>query len=263
MRFLSVKLDLLKDSTYVKCGGKAFAAFAALGFLIATGVSFWPVTIFLIILGTIYFSESAERKSLRMSFWFTVFSGIFGAAAIPALPPGFLFYLISFLTALMFGGLIFLVLGVTNLVFRHRFVVFNILNTALAACLFLLLFYFKPDFLSGVFPVVFWFLAVFWVAGLLMKEVLVFGDPLSRGRNLRIITWTFGFLTAELAALCAFLPFGFINSTAFLTLLYILGRDVILARLRGFLDVPLVLRELAILAVFASIVFATVAWTIP
>jgi len=257
------KLDSLKDSTYFKCGAKALTASVALVFLFSAGVYFWPVAIFLLVLGMVYFSESAERKSLRISFWLSVFSGIFAAAAVSTLPSDSIFYLISILAALLFGGLIFMVLSVTNLVFRHRFVAFNVLNTALAACFFVLLFFFRPDFSGSILAIIFWFLAAFWLISLLMKEVLVFGDPLSKGKGLYLMTRTFGFLLAELAALCVFLPLGFINAAAFLTLIYVLGRDVVLARLRGFLSIALVLRELVILAVFASIVFATVTWTLP
>lgn len=255
--------SFLQSKTEWRLSVRAFIAAAALGFLTWAGISFWSVSVFLIVLGAIYFSESAGRKSLRISFWLTTLFGIFGAVAMSNPPAGAIFHLIFWLVILAFGWLIFTILGIVNLVFRHRFVVFNVLNTALVACFFLLIFFFKPDLSLGLLPVILWFLAIFWITGLFLKEVLVFGDPLSSGRNLKIITGVFGLLAAEIAALCLFLPLGFINSAAFFTLLYILGRDLILARLRGFLNVSLVLRELVILAVFASVVFVFVGWTLP
>lgn len=261
--FLKIKLGSLKDSIEFRCGVKALGASAALGFLILVGTSFWPVVIFLLALGAIYFSETAERKSLRISFWLLVLAGIFGAG-VASLSAGLVFSAVFWFLILAFGMLIFLILGIVNSVFRHRFVIFNVLNTALAACFFMLVFYFRPDFGGGsIFSFVVWFIILFWVAGLFIKEVLTFGDPLSRGRNLRLLTWVFSLLVVELVALVAFLPLGFINAAAFLTLLYILGRDVILARLRGLLKLPLVLRELAIFAVLSIVIFATVTWVLP
>lgn len=259
---LKINFDSIKNTSEFRCVVKAILASLALGLLILVGVSFWPVLIFLIVLGAIYFSESAGRKSLRISFWLTTLFGIFGALAMSNPPGGAIYHLIFWIIILTFGWLIFTVLGIVNLVFRHRFVVFNILNTALTACFFLLVFFFKPNLFIGLSPII-WFLAIFWITGLLLKEVLVFGDPLISGRNLKITTWIFGLLAAEISALCLFLPLGFINSAAFFTLLYILGRDLILARLRGFLSISLVLRELVVLAVFASIVFVFVGWTLP
>jgi hypothetical protein len=110
---------------------------------------------------------------------------------------------------------------------------------------------------------IFWFIAIFWIAGSFIKEVLTFGDPLLRGRNLRLLTWVFALIMAESTAFVVFLPLGFINAAAFMTLFYVLGRDVVLARLRGLLNLSLVLRELAIFAVLSIIIFATVTWILP
>lgn len=214
-------------------------------------------------MGAVYFSELSDRRLFRASYWFVSIGSVLGASAVFSFPGFSLKGLISILLVLIFGGLIFLVLGLVNLLFKNRNIAYGLLNIALIAYFFILIFYRWPGFSTSlVLPDILWFLAVFFGTTLLVREFLVF-EGAAAGWNLRMISWSMGFLACQIAALTLLLPLGFINAAAFLTLFLIIARDAILASLRGFLGLTLVLRELAIFAVILSLIFATVTWILP
>ncbi len=252
--------SFLRKKTGWRLAAKAALAAVALWFLVWAGFSFWPLLIFFSAMLAVYFSESPERRVLRSSFWLASLLSALGLAIISVLPGGFLAGLMSGILILIFGLIIFGVSGLVNLFFRNRTLVYNFVNTALAVLLFLLVFYLTPDF--SPLPNVVWFMAIFFGAALLIKEALVFEEA-ARGRNLRITAWSLSLLIAEIAAFAALLPLGFVNAAAFLALFYILSRDIVLAHLRGLLNLSLVFREVTIFAVVLTLIFATVAWVLP
>ncbi len=242
---------------------KTLGASLVFGLLILAGFSFWPILLFLIFMGAVYFSELPERRLFRASYWIISIGSVLGASAVLSFPGFTLKGLIGILLILIFGGFIFLVLGLVNLLFKNRNIAYGLLNIALIACFFILVFYRWPGFSAGfVLPDILWFLAVFSGTTLLVREFLVF-EGVAAGWTLRMISWSMGFLACQIAALSLLLPLGFINAAAFLTLFLIIARDAVLASLRGFLGLTLVLRELTIFAVVLSLIFATVTWILP
>ncbi|MEK7626887.1 MAG: hypothetical protein AAB399_01855 [Patescibacteria group bacterium] len=214
-------------------------------------------------MGVVYFSELPDRRLFRASYWLVSIGSVLGASAVLSFPGFPLKGLIGVFLALIFGGFIFLVLGLINLLFKNRNIAYSLLNIALIACFSILVFYRWPGFSAGlVLPDILWLLLVFFGITLLMKEFLVF-EGVATGWNLRMISWSVGFLACQIAALSLLLPLGFINAAAFLTLFLIIVRDAILGRLRGFLGLTLVLRELTIFVVVLSLIFATVTWILP
>jgi len=246
-----------------KLPGKAALGALAVGFLIWAGVSFWPVFIFACAMLAIYLSEPPERRSLRSSFWLLSILSILGVAAVSALSGYFLINLMSVLLALSFGVSLFLIFGLTNLFFKDKIVTYNFLNAAVSASFFLMAFYIMPDpSNNGVFNLVLWFLAVFIGSRVIVKEALVF-NGLPENKSLRVITWSFSLIVAEIAIFAAVLPLGFVDAAAFITLLSIMGRDVILARFSGSLNRSLVFREVTIFVLILSLIFATITWILP
>jgi hypothetical protein len=246
-----------------RLAAKAALASLALGFLTWAGVSFWPVLIFLCAMLAIYLSESPERRVLRSSFWLLSMFSILGIAAVSLLPGYFLIDIMAAFLILFFGISLFLVFGLTNVFFKNKVLVYNLLNAAVLVYFFLLAFYLTPD-PSGkeVFNFILWFLAIFLGSRLIMKETLIVnGSP--ENRNLKITVWSFSLIIAEIAVFAAILPLGFVDAAAFLTLFSVLGRDVILARLNGSLNLYLVFREVTIFVVVLSLIFATVTWILP
>jgi hypothetical protein len=242
---------------------KAGAVSLAFGLLAWTGFSFWPVLIFIVATSAVYFSESPERKALRSSFWLLAVFGLLGAA-IPLGFSGAPFHgLISVFMMVVFGILAFGWLGLVSSSFNDRLLVHNLLNAALAAFFFVLAFYLTPSLESeSAFALIAWFLAVFLGTLLLLTESLSFEVSL-RGRGLKLTTWSFALILAEVSVLASFLPAGFLDAAAFLTLFYILGRDAILSHFRGFLSFSLIFTELTIFAVVLGLIFATVTWVLP
>ncbi len=242
---------------------KAVLASLALGFLDWAGVSFWPVVIFLGVMFAIYLSEPPERRTLRSSFWLLSVFSILGIAAVSSLSGYFLINLMMAFLILFFGLSLFFIFGLINLLFKDKTFVYNLLNAAVLAYFFLLVFYLMPGFSGdGSIILILWFLAIFLGPRLIMKETLAMnGSPESR--NLKITIWSFSLIIAEIAVFAAILPLGFVDAAAFLTLCSIMGRDVVLARLNGSLNLSLVFREVTIFVVVLSLILATVTWILP
>ena len=255
--------SFLRKTTGWRLAGKAVAVSLSLGLLAWAGFSFWPVLIFVAAASAVYFSESPERKTLRASFWLLSIFGLLGAV-IPLGFSGTPFYgLISVCIVVIFGILVFGWLGLVNSFFNDRLLAHNLLNAALAAFFFVLAFYLMPGLESeSILILLAWFLAVFLGALLLLTESLSFEVSL-RGRGLKLTAWYFALILGEVAVMASFLPAGFMDAAAFLTLFYILGRDAILSHFRGFLSFSLVFTELTIFAVVLGLIFATVTWVLP
>ena len=244
-----------------KSAAKAALAALALGFVGWAGFSFWAVILFFAVVFSVYFSESAERKSLRASFWVSVFSGlaavriILNSNGLPA--PLFLWPLMA-----AFGGLTFLILGFSNFIFKNRSLAAELFDTSILLYFFLIMFAIGPGLSSASqLNPVFWLLAAWLGIGLIIREFFLM-EGLPR-RMANVISWSLALIGGEVALLAAFLPLGFINGAAFSTLFVILVRDAVLSRFKGLLSPSAVLRSLAIFIVMAGVIFATVNWFLP
>jgi hypothetical protein len=245
-----------------RCGGKFAGAALALGLLSWFGPSFWPILIFVGASSIVYFSELPDRKVLRSSFWLLFALGFLGGVSLNS-PDSAIHGPAAVFLALVFGLLVFGWLGLVNSLFGNRSFAYNLLNAAIAALFFVLAFYLVPNFgEDAVFPVILWFFSVFLGSFLLIRESLLFEASI-RGSGLRLAAWSFAFILTEVASLVIFLPLGFLNAAALLTLFYILGRDVFLAGFKGLLGFSAVFRELTIFAVILGLIFATVTWVLP
>ena len=208
------------------------------------------VVIFLAVFSGIYFSQSVERRMLRTSFWFLP---IFSIVGIKLLSPSLL---LSSLSLLPFAVLFFVLLGLMNLVFRDRFLVYGIFNTALLLLIFLIAFYaWRPGSFLILGPV------LFLVVALLFMEVLgVF--EIFLGRRALVVGGTLGLLAAEVVWLTGFLPLGFINAAVFATLFFLLLRDGLAVHFRGFLNLPFIFRQLTFFIVLTIVIFAASSWSV-
>ncbi len=247
----------------VRCGGKAALAALALALPVWLGFSFWPVLIFFGIASSIYFSESPERRTLRTSFWLSSLLAVLGTEAVSRLSEPFWTIFFSVFIALIFGIAVFVILGLMNALFKNRVTLNIFLNACLSACFFILILSMTPDFGGESFlPPALWFVALFSGTALLTREILILNAPI-RGRRTNMAVWSLAILIAEVAAFTVFLPVGFVNGAALLVLCYILGRDLLLARLRGDLLPSLVFRGLTVFTVILTLIFATVTWILP
>jgi len=208
------------------------------------------VVVFLAVLSGIYFYEGPERRGWRVSFWLLVAAGVVSTHALS------LSLSLSLLSLVAFAVLFFVLSGLVNFIFRDRFFVHSIFNTALFLFLFLLVNVFAE---LGVFWIV--GLVTFAVTLLLMRETLrVLG--IARGMRVFAISGVLSLIVVEVLWLMQFLPLGVVNTAVFLTLFTFLARDGIVAHYRGNLNVHFVLRQLTFFVVLSLLVFAASRWSI-
>ena len=222
--------------------------------------SFWAIFTALVALAVIFLRESPERKVFSISFWLLAILGLLGLFFLKSggLVSYFLVFGLCFLIFLLF----FLWFGLVSFFFQNRFAVYGIFNTALLIGFFLVLFYLNPPsaFGSVVFILV-WSLGLFLAMTFIFKEIFSFFGVFL-GKRGWLTSFSLGFLGLELAWFLAFLPLGFVNAAAFLTLLFILLRDSVLGHFQGHLNVNFVFRELTFLVFLSIIIFATAKWII-
>jgi len=121
------------------------------------GFGWFVVPVFILFNAVVYFFLLPERKILRSSFWLLIGLSIIStwllgphALKIISLP------VIVLLTALFFGTIFGIILGLVYFKFSERFLVYDILNTAVFAVIFLVFLSLgTPYFLGWVAPALF------------------------------------------------------------------------------------------------------------
>ncbi len=223
--------------------------------------SFWAVLgLFLVLLPSIYFRESPERQSVKVSFWLFPFLGLIALYILKSsFPSNFAVFAVFALLLLFFISLF----GLISFIFTNRFLFFGIFNAALFFSLFLEAFYYSLALilsLSWVFTVFYW-LALFLAVVFLFKEFFEFYGISLKGK-IGIVGVVLGFVVFELFLIVSFLPLGFVNAAAFLTLFALLIRDSLAQHFQGFLNFPFILRELTYFILVGLIIFAASRWGI-
>lgn len=165
-------------------------------------------------------------------------------------PVGFIgLIIVIFVYAIAFFGFI----GLADFLFKNNSAVYNFLNAFLMAVTFLIFFsmnfvWWRPIFLG-------FFLFMFF------REFFNFYKVNWQKRSL-IICLVLVLAGLELAAVVSFLPLGPFNAAAFLTLFFLLTRDIILAFFKGQLNLYVVFRQITIFVVFTIIIFAVSQWSL-
>ena len=218
-------------------------AVLAVGFLSPIG----PIGLMglIVIFAAIYFREVEEKKLFRISFWLLP---VLALAAIGFMGPIGPVGPIGLIT--VFAALFFVLLGLINLFFKERFLVYGIFNTAFLIALSLLFFYLlRPDnfwILGTVFSI-----AVF----LTLKEVFGFFGPLE-GRRAALFAGVLGFLGLELSYILQFLPLGFMSAAVYLTLFLVIARETVVSSAKGGLNFSFMMKQITLFAVLTIVVFA-------
>jgi hypothetical protein len=206
---------------------------------------FSPLWIFfaVVVFGVIYFREIEERRSFTKSFW-----------ALPVLALAAMEWVTAWsLTA--FAVLFFILLGLINLFFKERHLIYGVFNTALILSISILFFFLARG------PENFWILGIAFTAlqFLVLKEALGFsGFPGSRRAALH--AGVLAFIALEFAYILQFLPLGFINSAIFTTLFLVLGRETAVSFSKGALNFPFMMRQVTFFVVLTIIIFSASSW---
>lgn len=253
---------LLINQTEWKLLFKAFLLTLTLFLVELFGFSWWAILVFFLFLIGIYFTQLSERHLIRVSFWLLPLLILFSLHSLSILPSCSLSLVpcpLSLIAYLLYFSLTFIVLGLGNFFFTHRHTIYSLLNTILILLTSLLLFSSKFQVTSFKFN--FLYLAFFLIIIFIFKEVLHFFEVSWAKRSL-IVSLAVSLVGLELAWLITFLPLGFINAAAFLTLFFILIRESIVSHFRGTLNLPFIMRQLTFFVLLTLIIFAVSRWTI-
>lgn len=243
-----------KDSAFLRSGVKALVGFAALLLAGLFGFSVWGILVFLAASGWIYWSESVERTARRPYFWLLAV----WAVVAGAISSGVVFYL----AGLAYAAMLYSWLGDIRLMWPNRAAVAGIGETGLfAACAVVIFALFPGIRTMPLFGDVGFVAAVFAVAVILIREVFGGVNGAFRRREM-VFAWGGGIILAETAALLVFLPLGFLNAAAALTLAFVVLRDVFTAHFRGLIKTGFVFREITVVVVFLVLIFAVVPWAL-
>ncbi len=164
---------------------------------------------------------------------------------------------LSFLIACFFGFLLFLILGIKNLIFIRREPVYYFLNGLLILSIFV--FFFRSEDASGLFFIE--YLVLFAALLLLLKEFLIFslsGLPHSAKRNL-IICGT-AFLIVQLLWAINLLPINFLNAASLVLLMTLILQDFVIQYFKGTINRQVILRNTTVFLVLALIIFGASNW---
>ena len=231
----------------------AFAA-AALWYAVHSDFSLWSGIVFFVVAAGVYYSLLPDRTALYVSFSLAACLGFFGLFLLRDASPA-----ISFLAVIGFGALFFLVVGLVQFFFKDRMLVFGILETVLFLAIFAILFS-LTEFVPLAYEVP-WFFGTALLVFLLFRESFLF-TGIAVGRRMNVLSLTAALLATELVWFLRFLPLGFLNNAAFLTLFLILLKDGIKAHTGGTLSHSFVFRSLVIFVFFSVIILAASRWVI-
>ena len=217
----------------------------------------WLVVPFFVLFSTIvYFLLPQERKILRTSFWLLTILSIISMRLLEASPLQiFPLSVVVFVVILFLGVMFSMILGLVYFRFSERFLVYDILNTAILVLIFLVFLPFgAPHFLGWVAP------ALFLVSALCFKEVFSFRGVKSRKGWLA--AFVLGLIVIEISWFTLSLTIGIINSAALLVLFSVSLRDLLTAHFRGRLTSTLIFRQFTFFVLLTVIIFAASTWTL-
>lgn len=226
------------------------ASFALLGAFLLD-FNFFPLLTAFLIFGGIYFREPPEKKAVKTSFWLLALAAFYGFYLLYTFSANVSLMIFVFL--LIFALIFFVLLGLINFFIPKRFAVYGILNTVIFLLIFLEFFYKQTTIARSV--------TIFIVVTLLFREAFGFFGVFLRGK-VWAASLVLGLLALQMYWLVSFLPLGFINAAAFLTLFFLLLRDTMLVHFQGFLSLPFVFRELTFFILLSLVIFGTASWTI-
>ncbi len=243
---------------------KAAAGVVALLLAFLFRFSFLGCLVYFTVIAFLYFSESSERKTLRVSFWTVSVLALLAFSDAASLPPLLIPSIIKVMIVLSFGAMLYFLLGLSHLAFPDRALSYRLVQSIALFFVMAEFFFFAPSLGdASFFPFFLWSAGMIILLALLFKEAFVFLGVHHRRRTVRLLSFASGFLALEVSLLVLFLPLGFISAGAFLALFLVLFRDTLIMHFEGGLVFSFVLKELTLFAVFSSILFATAPWFLP
>lgn len=172
-----------------------------------------------------------------------------------------------FLISLAFGALFFLIFGIKNFIFTNRREIYYFLNNALFFLIFLVFLGFS-SLESHVFKYFLVFLIIFLGIFILFKEFLnQHKDYCEQNACLflprsNLLAVGLAFLTVQFLWVISLLPLGFFNASAFVLVMILAVKDLLVDYIDGVLRRESILKNVTIILVFGLIIFAVSKWQI-
>jgi len=215
-----------------------------------TGGFFWNL-VFIVVSMHFYFRDSLEWKKFFYSFAILI---IYSLVITHYLIDQYLIMV----SAVVFGLLFFLLLGIKKFAFINRQMLFNLLSGALFFMVAVA--FFGADKSVG-FDFLLYYIGVFLAFAFLFKEAIDFLPDEFPKKKKSLFVCGASFLIMEFAVLASFLPIGFLNSSALIVLVAFILEDLIFYYIKGNLNRQVVLNNLTILIIALIFIFATSKWT--
>lgn len=153
--------------------------------------------------------------------------------------------------------LFFVLFGVKDLIFVKRREIYYFFNCLLFLAVFGLFFGADKQHFF-----IFKYLAASAAVFLLSTELLSFMLPALVGAKKNLVAGVFAFSTVQFLWAVAFLPIGFLNSAALMTVIVLFLEDFIVHHFSGTLNRRLILRNATAFLILIMAIFAASEWTI-
>lgn len=163
--------------------------------------------------------------------------------------------LIIVLAAIFFSLLFYLILGLKNLAFVHRWQWYSLLNFLLFYILFLAFFLVEGKLF------IFSSLGVIVVSFLLLREYIKFGASNFSKRRI-IVSWALTLMVLEIVWAINLLPMGFLNSANLALLIVVVLSNLTINHFRGTLTKNVIMTNAISASLIALLIFITSKWSI-
>ncbi len=239
------------------------SAFKALIFsLILTAVynsrGFWPIFLFIVAALYFYFHPLFEAKKNFSSFLILLFVALLAASHLPVAAGKW-----NFFAAALFGLFFFILLGVKNLVFINRLVIYEFVNNFLFFSLFIVFFLFdKADWFFLKYAIIFLAIFALFRAFLLSQDFLrgTQASNLPIAAKINLFSVSLAVLISQFILIAAYLPIGFLNLAAISLVVVLALKDLTISHLYGNLNRSIILKNATMVLIFSVIIFIASKW---
>jgi len=220
--------------------------------------SFWSFFFFIAIAFYFYFNPFFEAKRYFSSFLIFLIIALLAAGHLPITAGKW-----NFFTATLFGLFFFLFLGIKNLVFINRSLIYEFVNNFLFFSLFIIFFLFDKSnwfFIkySGAFLVIFLLFRNFLFLRDFQREIQA---PVSLIlAKINLFSASLAVLISQFILIAAYLPIGFLNLAAISLVAVLALKDLTISHLYGHLNRSVILKNATMVLIFSVIIFIASKW---
>lgn len=220
--------------------------------------SFWTFFLFIAAALYFYFNPLFEAKKYFSSFLIFLVVALLAVSHLPTAAGKW-----NFLAAALFGLFFFILLGVKNLVFINRLLIYELVNNFLFFSLFMTFFLFDKSnwfFLkyAAIFLAIFALFRTFLFSQNSLRRAEALSLPISAKINL--FSASLAVLISQFILIAAYLPIGFLNLAAISLVAVLALKDLTISHLCGNLNRSVILKNTTMVLIFSVIIFIASKW---